>query len=718
MEIHTLEKTRDRDEVILQRRKLFCFLFSVLLFVTIFFFVHVREVKMFTLDVGMVAPKYIVTEVPFSFPDEESTMIARQEALLDVGKIYAIDAEDILKRGVEFENSLIYDQTWRSKAPQATFDDMCRTNERVERTLKEIRFSDPRTIEKMKQLSVDTALLHEIVPFDVHQGMYFPDKVWDFVKKSAFFDQMFTEATMDTVIDFYKEKIWSLKDDKQTVRKIRLIIQEQIPDKYTTVAAGTKIVNLGEKVNPRHMSMLQAMKKALKERRNLWHPRTIIGSFALTGLIFLTLFFYLQRYQPEILQSRSKYGLWVMLCIVALVSAKVCEFFFIGTPYALVDLFHYPLLTPFIGILICALLNTGCALFLTTFLAVLFETCLSFDFDGFLIANVFVGYAVIFSTKTLHKRAEIVSICFRGWVVASLLIVALYFYNKTRWGISLLADIGGAGGFMVLTAILVLGLLPFFEVCFKVLTDINLMEFMDPNNELLRRLMIEAPGTYQHVLIMGGIAESAALAIGCNGLFCKVASLYHDIGKIPIAQYFTENQQNGINIHQHLTPKESAKVIISHVIEGEEMARQAGLPKAFIDIIKEHHGRGLVYYFYRKFLEEGEKEGVDVSEDSAFRYEGPLPRSKESGIIMIADAFEAASRSLDSLNQDTLTSLIDQIVREKQEDGQLDECKLTLEELSMIKKVMVRSLLSIGHMRVKYPDRPRLGIMKNALQTE
>lgn len=718
MENPSLEKTDVRSESSREKKRLFFFLSSALLFISLFFFVHVREVKLPIVQEGMIAPKYVVTEVPFSCLDEEGSMIARQEALLDVGKIFSIDSEDILKRGVEFENLLLYDQTWRSKAPQSTFDDMCRANEKVERALREVHFTDPRTIEKVKQLHLDTSTYQEIIPFDAHQGIYFPDKVWDHVKNTAFFDSSFKEPAINTVIDFYKEKIWSLKEDTQIVRKIRSIIQAQIPDKYMTIAAGSKIVSSGEKITSRHLVMLQAMKKALAERRNLWHTRTIIGSLLLTSLIFLALFVFLRRYQPEIVQSRSKYGLWVTICILALAGGKICEGLFLGAANPLVSMFHYPLLTPFIGILLCALLNTSCALFLTTFLAVLFTTCLAFDFDGFLVANVLVGYAVIFSSRSLHKRKEIVAICLQGWMVASMLIMALYFYNKAHWGISLLADIGGAAGSMVVTAILVLGLLPFFEVSFKVLTDINLMEYMDPNNELLRRLMIEAPGTYQHVLILGGIAEAAAQAIGCNGLFCRVAALYHDVGKIPIAQYFTENQQSGINIHQHLTPQESAKVIASHVIEGEELARQAGLPKAFIDIIREHHGTGLVYYFYRKHLEEKQKEGGTVEDDSAFRYEGPLPHSKESGIIMLADAFEAAARSLDEITPESLTALVNKIVREKQDDGQLDECKLTLEDVSIIKKTMVRSLLSIGHMRVKYPDRPRPGFLKDSLQTE
>lgn len=679
------------------------------LFLALFLFIHIREVRAPILEVGMISPRYVVTEVPFVFADEEATLVSRQEALLDVGKIFYVDTEDVLKRSVEFENSLIYDQTWRSEAPHSTFDEMCRANEKIERTLKEIRFTDPRTIEKMRQLGMDTSLMHEIVPFDIHQGMYFPDSIWEFIKKCTFFDQTITTSTINYILRFYKDKIWSLKEDNQTIRKIHATIQDQIRDTFTSIAAGSRIVNSGEKITTRHLAMLQAMKLALAERRNLWYPRTILGSLALTTLICGIIFFFLRRYQPDILRASSKFGLLVTIIIIALISAKACEFFFTRMTHDLGDVIHYPLLTPFIGILLCALLNDACALFVAIFLAILFDTCLAFDFEGFLLANVVVTYVVIFSTQSLRKRAEIVSICFRGWVTAFLLILALSFYDRARWGGAFLADVGGAGIFMIFTAILVVGLLPFFEVCFKVLTDINLMEYMDPNNELLRRLMVEAPGTYQHVLIMGGIAEAAAQAIGCNGLFCRVASLYHDIGKVPIAQYFTENQQTGENIHQHLTPRESVKVITSHVTEGIEMAKAAALPDAFIDIIKEHHGTGLVYYFYRKMLDLHKDDPASVDPEQ-FRYKGPLPHSKESGIIMLTDAFEAGSRSLDEITQESLTALVDQIVREKIDDGQLDECELTMDELTIVKKTMVRSLLSIGHIRIKYPSRPRPSI--------
>ena len=224
MQTHSFWKVGVQKEPSSKSRWYF-FLSTVSLFLAFFFFVHIREVRSPILELGMIAPEYVVAEVPFAFPDEEATLVARQEALLDVGKVFSIDTEDVFKRSVEFENSLIYDQAWRSQAPQSTFDEMCRANDKIEKALKEIRFSDPRTIEKMRQLSMDTSLFYEIVPFDIHQGMYFPDKVWEFVRKCAFYDQTINDTTVDYVLNFYKEKIWSLKEDNLIVRKIRSVIQ-------------------------------------------------------------------------------------------------------------------------------------------------------------------------------------------------------------------------------------------------------------------------------------------------------------------------------------------------------------------------------------------------------------------------------------------------------------------------------------------------------------
>lgn len=676
----------------------------------LFSFLHLREVYVDMMEIGKAAPRYVVAEADFSYPDEEATTILKQEALLDIGKIYAIDPDDIKKRRLDFENMLIYDQEWRKTVRQSTFDEMYRAMERIEQVLMEIRFSDARTIEKMKELNISTKLYHELAPFDPAQGAYFPDKVWDFIKQTAFGQQLLNPQTVDFVIDFLRNKIWNLKEDSQAERKVRKVLQQNIQQKYTFVPAGTRLIDQGEKVTARHIAMLQAMKHALGERRNLWHPKTIAGSLILTGLLMTLGTVFLRGYYPDVIASNRRLFLLASIILFGLALAKGTEFVLLKTTQDLYEIVRYPLLTPFSAILICSLINSGVAIFISALMSALFDMVLAIDRPGFLLSNLVVGFFAILYTRSLRRRTEIFFVCARAWLAASVMIFAFYLYDRMHAGASFVGDVGSAGIFMLLTAVLVVGLLPLFESVFRILTDITLMEYMDPNHELLRRLTVEAPGTYQHSLIMGNIAEAAANAVSCNGLFCRVATLYHDIGKMSIAQYFTENQQPGVNIHQLLTPVESAQVIISHVGEGVALARKAGLPEQFIDIIKEHHGNGLVYFFYHKQLENvgGNRE---LANEKEFRYSGPKPRTKESVIIMIADSLEAASRSLDEVNDETLTRLVDQIVKEKMEDGQFDESLLTFEELGRVKKALVKSLLAIGHFRIKYPARTRREIV-------
>jgi putative nucleotidyltransferase with HDIG domain len=284
----------------------------------------------------------------------------------------------------------------------------------------------------------------------------------------------------------------------------------------------------------------------------------------------------------------------------------------------------------------------------------------------------------------------------------TVIIVSLFLYNNQPWSLSILTDLLTTFVFMLFTAILVAGLLPVFETVFNVLTNITLMEYMDPNNKLLRRLMIEAPGTYQHSMLVGNLAEAAASSIKANGLFCRVSTLYHDIGKLTNPYYFTENQQGGVNMHQLLTPLESAQVIIGHVRDGVALARKEGLPEQFIDIIKEHHGTTLAQcmYYDQCNLMGGDKSLVDERD---FRYGGPKPRSKESAIIMISDVLEAASRTLGEFTDENLTELVETLVQGKAEDGQFDDCSLTFEELGIVKRALVKTLLMAGHSRIKYP---------------
>ncbi len=284
-----------------------------------------------------------------------------------------------------------------------------------------------------------------------------------------------------------------------------------------------------------------------------------------------------------------------------------------------------------------------------------------------------------------------------SWIAALPVLYAYSLGDGDLWSRALFIDISASLVFLMSTAVLVIGILPALESLFQVLTDVSLMEYMNPSNPLLQRLCLEVPGTYNHSLFLANLAESCANAIGANGLFCRVATLYHDIGKLKNPYAFGENQQGGLNLHQILTPLESAQLIIAHVPDGVELARAHGLPNSFHDIIREHHGTTLAYYFYRKAQEQEQE-----AEESEFRYPGPKPRTKESGIIMLCDMIEAASRSPE---EESLSALIDRLVSEKAEEGQLDDCQLTFEELTKVKRTLLQNMQLSHHVRVKYPKK-------------
>lgn len=262
----------------------------------------------------------------------------------------------------------------------------------------------------------------------------------------------------------------------------------------------------------------------------------------------------------------------------------------------------------------------------------------------------------------------------------------------------------------VFTGALVLGAMPLIENGFKVATDATLFELTDYNHPLLRRMQVEAPGTYHHSLMVANLSENAAIAVGANPILCRAASLFHDIGKMSQPQYFTENQSEIDNPHDRKNPAMSALIIKSHVKEGIEMARESGLPKILRDVIRQHHGTTLVKFFYYQAKEKLKQETLSLSEtesmgpdESTYRYDGPRPRFKESAIIFFADSVEAAARSLPKVTQHSIEELLDSIFNDRLEDGQLDECPLTLQEVAIIKRSFLKTTLNMLHSRIEYP---------------
>jgi putative nucleotidyltransferase with HDIG domain len=245
------------------------------------------------------------------------------------------------------------------------------------------------------------------------------------------------------------------------------------------------------------------------------------------------------------------------------------------------------------------------------------------------------------------------------------------------------------------------GLLSPLERLFRITTDIQLLEYSDLNNELLSRMAIEMPATYAHSLMLGQIAEAAAEAIGANGLLTRVCAYYHDIGKMRRPDYFSENQ-NGVNVHDEMPPRLSARAIAAHVKFGVEVAAEYRLPKPIIDGIREHHGTSMISFFYQQALEQHRHHDV---QERDFRYPGPKPQSRETAILMICDAGESGVRSIKNPNEERVREFFDKIVAARASDGQFDECGLTLKDLNTIKDVATRRLVTSLHSRIAYPDK-------------
>jgi len=337
----------------------------------------------------------------------------------------------------------------------------------------------------------------------------------------------------------------------------------------------------------------------------------------------------------------------------------------------------------------------------------------------FMATGLSIGFTAVFVTQRVRKRSRLLTSGLYIGAVASLYMLAFaqvepIFTGEPRRLVMLATPLLSG----MLTAMLAGAILPALENLFRVTTDISWLELADLNHPLMKRLSIEAPGTYHHSLVVANLAEAAAESIGANATMCRVASYFHDIGKLTKPEYFIENMNPEDNPHDDLTARMSALVLIAHVKDGVDLALKHRLNSRIIDVIEQHHGNSLVYFFYRRALDQKneilrlveqdkarEDDVPEVTEDG-FRYPGPRAQFKEAAIISLADAVESASRTLAKPTPSRVEQLVEDIVRNRLLDHQLDECNLTLAQLADVKASFVKSLLSMLHSRIHYPKAP------------
>jgi len=339
-----------------------------------------------------------------------------------------------------------------------------------------------------------------------------------------------------------------------------------------------------------------------------------------------------------------------------------------------------------------------------------------------LVISLISGFTAVYLTLQVRRRAQLiragvgvgVAIWLSSLSFGMIGPINLFPPMDNDWGMIGVQSALTLGNGIV-TAMIVGGALPMLEQLFQITTDVSWLELSDLNHPLLRRMTIEAPGTYHHSLVVANLAEGAAEKIGANATLCRVCSYFHDVGKLVKPDYFTENMNFERNPHDDLAPTMSALIIIAHVKEGVDLALKNKLNQRIIDIIQEHHGTSLVYYFYQRAIQQQEdaraggkimnirKEDIPEVQEESFRYTGPKPQTKESAIVSLADIVESASRSLEKPTPQKIEQLVNELIEERIADGQLDECDLTLGELRVIAKRFRFTLMTMLHTRIAYP---------------
>lgn len=454
------------------------------------------------------------------------------------------------------------------------------------------------------------------------------------------------------------------------------------------ILKGETVLVQGQRVTPNKIRVL----KELGLLENGFDPVPYVGALLFSAVMVGVVAAYLWFQRRSAVLERSPTGLVGAILVLALAGSGLLAAF---------PAVSY-LMVPTAAIMVAVLYDTGLGLVVAGVLSLASALLTGADVNVALVA--FLGsLAGVLGVKRLAHRFDIFWAGLAVGVVNVLALTALDVMQGAEldhfqvWQALIFAMVDG-----LLAAALGGGLLQLLEGPFGLVTAMKLIDLANPNQPLLRQLLIEAPGTYHHSWEVGNLAEAAAEAVGGNSLLARVGALYHDIGKTRRPYFFVDNQFGGENPHDQLAPSLSAIIISSHVRDGIDLARQHRLPDAIVQFIREHHGTTLIRYFYEKAKADDTGEGV-VEED--FRYEGPRPHSKETAIVMLADASEATCRTLKHPTPQLIESTVRRLIKDRLEDGQLDEANLTLKDLDTIARTFTRVLMGVFHSRIEYPDR-------------
>ena len=484
----------------------------------------------------------------------------------------------------------------------------------------------------------------------------------------------------------------SLEKSEELVRELQEKEKLKVKPIYKEVKKGTVIVREGDLITYARAVELEQEQMAFAQSLDLFDKLKMVGghvTFALALVVLIGLYMYF--FERDMKLSKTKLFIYFMFIMLFLVVCRLMSFS--GLPPNAVPIV-------FVGMVTAIVIGLRFAVVMIIVLSLVtgYIFRVNVDHSIALFAGGIIG---IFFCSQLRRRIKILEGGFIAGLVNVFVVYGIAFSRNISFTPAwLMGVVGMSSG--VGSAVILIGLLPLIEYVFDTTTDIRLLELSDQGHPLLRNLFLMASGTYTHSLGVGNLAESAAEDIGANPLLARVASYYHDIGKMFKPEYYIENQASGRNKHDSLKPSLSSLIIASHTRDGVDLGREYKLPQPILDIIAQHHGDGKIIFFLQKAqAQAGKDETVD---EEYFRYPGPRPSTKEAGIVLLADAVEAASRTLSRPSPQSLKHTVERIIAAKRDDNQLDETGLTMVDLSRIQKSFITVLYGIFHSRIEYPE--------------
>lgn len=626
----------------------------------------------------------------FAIQKSEGEITAEKEQIKETSKQYFNYDSNVVQLVNNAINKKVEEVLFNSNITDADKDILKIRILRILSSIYEFGLIESEKYNKIKRNVITLKRGNEIQ--DIHPRRFFETtKTLNYIN-SQIGVQPFTQEENSILNIIYEQLRPNIEFNTQLTEKTLNEAINEISFTKGLVSEDERIIFKGDIVEGKKLEVLNSLKNEFESQ--VWSKSNynwiVFGYTLLVALAFLMLLLFLRKYRFEIFENNNKVTfIFTNILLVVLLITVIVKF---NAKYIYVA----PIVI--LPLVLKAFFDARLGLF-TYVLAVLLLGFIVPNSFEFIFVQIIAGIVTILTISELYKRANL--------FISVMQIMLVYFISyfafsiiqegnahSLNWENFVYFALNGAATLFVLPLIYI------FEKVFRLVSDESLKELSNTNSKLLRALAEKAPGTFQHSLQVANLAEAAANEVNANAMLVRTGALYHDVGKMLNPMFFTENQSTNVNPHNELTPKDSAQIIINHIIKGVELAKKNHLPDRIIDFVRTHHGTSLVYYFYKK---EEEIEGREVDK-KYFQYPGPIPFSKETAILMMCDAVEAASKSLKEPSTQLIDDLVEKVVTGQMENGQFMNADVTFKELQTIKKVLKKKLKNIYHLRIEYPE--------------